>query len=98
VKQAIESELGPKNARGTDLVTIGDNGNTVINESVVFDFGSYAVKKEAKPLLDTQQLRRRMLAVPCCAVLPNVPFHIEPPGRVATAQRPCAKSAFAAPG
>jgi chemotaxis protein MotB len=53
LKQAIESELGPKNARGTDLVTIGDNGNIVINESVVFDFGSYAVKKEAKPLLDT---------------------------------------------
>jgi chemotaxis protein MotB len=53
LKQAIEVELGPKNARGTDLVTIGDNGNIVINESVVFDFGSYAVKKEAKPLLDT---------------------------------------------
>lgn len=53
LKQAIEVELGPKNARGADLVTIGDNGNIVINESVVFDFGSYAVKKEAKPLLDT---------------------------------------------
>jgi chemotaxis protein MotB len=53
LKAAIEAELGPTNPRGAQLVTIGDNGNVVINESLVFEYGSYAIKKEAKPLLDT---------------------------------------------
>ncbi len=53
LKQAIEAELGPTRADGGDLVTIGDNGNVVINESLVFEFGSYAIKKDARPLLDT---------------------------------------------
>jgi chemotaxis protein MotB len=33
-------------------VLIGDNGNIVINESLVFEINSYAIKPEAKPLLD----------------------------------------------
>ena len=53
LKQAIEAELGSKSRAGGALVTIGENGNVVINESLVFEYGSYAVKKEARPLLDS---------------------------------------------
>jgi chemotaxis protein MotB len=53
LKQAIEAELGQKTRAGKELVSVGDNGNVVINESLVFEYGSYAVKKEARPLLDS---------------------------------------------
>ncbi|MGH7272277.1 MAG: OmpA family protein [Polyangiaceae bacterium] len=53
LQQALQAELGQANDAGTDLVTIGDNGNIVINESLVFEYGSYAIKAQAKPLLDT---------------------------------------------
>lgn len=53
LKQAIESELGSKTTTGADLVSIGNNGNVVINESLVFEYGSFAVKAGAKPLLDS---------------------------------------------
>jgi chemotaxis protein MotB len=54
LRRAIEAELGPSHAPDAGaLVSIGDNGDIVINESLVFEFGSYAVKNEAKPLLDT---------------------------------------------
>lgn len=53
VKQAIEAELRTVHKEGTDVVRIGDNGNVVINESLVFEFNSFAIKKEGKPLLDT---------------------------------------------
>ncbi|HEX4457028.1 MAG TPA: OmpA family protein, partial [Polyangia bacterium] len=53
LKQAIEAELGAHSKTGGDLVTIGDNGNVVINESLVFEYGSYAIKKDAQPLLDS---------------------------------------------
>lgn len=53
LKQAIEAELGSKSHSGAELVTVGDNGNVVINESLVFEYGSYAVKKDARPLLDS---------------------------------------------
>ncbi|MGH7440716.1 MAG: OmpA family protein [Polyangiaceae bacterium] len=52
VKGAIEAELGQTGDAGSDLVTIGDGGNILINESLVFEFDSYALKKDAKPLLD----------------------------------------------
>jgi chemotaxis protein MotB len=52
LKQAIEGELGPRSEAGASLVTIGDNGNIVINESLVFESNSYALKSEAKPLLN----------------------------------------------
>jgi chemotaxis protein MotB len=52
LKQAIESELGPSDEAGGALVTIGDNGNVVINESLVFESNSFAIKNEAKPLLN----------------------------------------------
>jgi chemotaxis protein MotB len=53
LKQAIEAELGQKNRSGSELVSVGDNGNVVINESLVFEYGSYAIKKDARPLLDS---------------------------------------------
>jgi chemotaxis protein MotB len=59
LKQAIEAELGHgggSGARadgGADLVSIGDNGNIVIKESLVFEYGSYTIKKDARPVLDT---------------------------------------------
>jgi len=53
LKQAIEAELGSGGEGGSALVTVGDNGNIVINESLVFEYGSYAIKPEARPLLDT---------------------------------------------
>jgi len=53
VKQAIEAEIGSGGDGGAALVTVGDSGNIVINESLVFEYGSYAIKPEAKPLLDT---------------------------------------------
>ncbi len=53
LKQAVEAELGANGEAGTSLVAIGDNGNIVINESLVFEYNSYAIKKEARPVLDT---------------------------------------------
>ena len=53
LKQAIEAQLGPSNDAGAEVVRIGDNGNIVINESLVFEYNSYAIKRDAKPLLDT---------------------------------------------
>jgi chemotaxis protein MotB len=53
LRQALEAQLGTSNPAGEALVTIGDNGDIVINESLVFEYGSYAIKKEARPLLDS---------------------------------------------
>ncbi len=52
VKESIEGELGAETSQGTPLVGIGDNGNIVLNESLVFAYNSYALKKEGKVLLD----------------------------------------------
>lgn len=51
VKASIEAELGEKNAKGEDLVLISENGNIIINESLVFDFNSFEVKPEGQELL-----------------------------------------------
>lgn len=53
LRAAIEAQLGPRAPGGSELVTIGDNGNVVINERLVFEYDSYAIKKDAKPLLDS---------------------------------------------
>jgi chemotaxis protein MotB len=53
VKQSIEAELRPALSGGGNLVLIGENGNIVINEGLVFEYNSFAIKKEGKPLLDT---------------------------------------------
>ncbi len=51
LKSAIEAELG---GAGTGRVaTIGDNGDIAVNESLVFEYNSYAIKKPAKPVLDS---------------------------------------------
>jgi chemotaxis protein MotB len=51
VKQSIEAQLG--GAAQRTPVIIADNGNIVINESVVFESDSYTIKPAGKPLLDT---------------------------------------------
>src|SRR6187399_1158638 len=53
VKRALELELGPVTSQGTPLVRIGDNGNIVINEGLVFESSSYSLKPEGKALLAT---------------------------------------------
>jgi chemotaxis protein MotB len=51
VKRAIESELSSAGRTNDDIVRIGDNGNIIINERLLFEYNSYSVKKDAKPLL-----------------------------------------------
>ena len=51
LKAAIEAQLG--RTGGPQVATIGDNGDIAVNESLVFEYNSYAVKKGAKPVLDS---------------------------------------------
>lgn len=51
VKESVESELGRYNGKGEELVSIGDNANIIINESMVFAYNSYKLKPEAEVLL-----------------------------------------------
>lgn len=51
VKKSIESELGETDDQGQPLVTIGENANIVINESLMFAYNSYDIKAEGKALL-----------------------------------------------
>ncbi len=51
VKESVEQELGRYNDKGQELVSIGNNANIVINESLVFAYNSYTLKPEAKILL-----------------------------------------------
>lgn len=53
LKQAIETELRPSHPGSAELVSIGDNGNIVLSENLVFESASYAIKPEGKPLLDS---------------------------------------------
>jgi chemotaxis protein MotB len=61
VKQSIEAVLAknpPPTAAGApapggSLVRLGDNGNIVINEGLVFEYNSFALKPAGTPLLDT---------------------------------------------
>jgi len=59
VKGSLESELGagPAGTSGAAAaqprVAIADNGNIVINESLVFEYNSYTIKPEGKRLLAT---------------------------------------------
>jgi chemotaxis protein MotB len=52
VKSSIEAVLGGSQA-AESLVRIGDNGNIVINEGLVFEFNSFAIKPGGTHLLDT---------------------------------------------
>jgi chemotaxis protein MotB len=51
VKTSVEQVLGRYNEKGQELVSIGDNANIIINESLVFAYNSYKLKPEAKELL-----------------------------------------------
>ena len=51
LKQAIESQLAPGDAGGA-AVTLDASGDISINESLVFEYDSYAIKKEGRALLD----------------------------------------------
>jgi chemotaxis protein MotB len=53
VKKSIEAELRSTSKPNAEVVTIGDNGNIIINERLVFEYNSYTIKSDAKPLLDT---------------------------------------------
>ena len=53
LKHAIEVELGSTNPSNAQVATIGDNGDIAINESLVFEYNSYGIKKEAKPVLNS---------------------------------------------
>ncbi len=53
VKRSIEAELRPTTPTGTPMVLIAENGNIVINESLVFEYNSFTIKKDGKLFLDT---------------------------------------------
>lgn len=52
IKNAIEAQLGSSHTTGGQAATIRDNGDIAINESLVFEFNSHAIKKQARPVLD----------------------------------------------
>ena len=51
VKQSIEDELGGFNANGESVVTIGENGNIILNSSVLFAPSSTMITSEGQALL-----------------------------------------------
>ena len=67
VKRALESELGTVTRQGAPLVRIGDNGNIVINEGLVFDASSYSLKPEGKALLATLAVALENVLADGCA-------------------------------
>lgn len=53
LKRAIEMQLGQTSPSSGQVATIGNNGDIAVNESLVFEYNSYAIKKQAKPFLDS---------------------------------------------
>jgi chemotaxis protein MotB len=53
LKSAIEAQLGSTGAGSGQLATIGDNGDIAVNESLVFEYNSHSIKKQARPFLDS---------------------------------------------
>jgi chemotaxis protein MotB len=51
VKKSLESQL--KSGKGTPSLTVAENGNIVLNENLVFEFNSYTIKRDGKPLLQS---------------------------------------------
>ena len=73
VKSSLEGELGAPGggSAGAPRVAVADNGNILINESLVFEYNSYTIKPAGKRLLATlAQAFARVLADP--AVRENV--------------------------
>jgi chemotaxis protein MotB len=52
VQRALEAQLEAAGG-SAPLVSIADNGNIVIDESLVFEYDSATIKRQAKPFLDT---------------------------------------------
>lgn len=52
LKSAIEAQLGAPGRDHGEIAAIGDNGDIAVNESLVFEYNSYAIKKPARPVLD----------------------------------------------
>jgi chemotaxis protein MotB len=50
VKKSFEAQL--KTGKGPTL-TVAENGNIVLNENLVFEYNSYTIKREGKPLLNS---------------------------------------------
>jgi chemotaxis protein MotB len=53
LKAAIEAELAKSNTGAPQVANIGDNGDIAVNESLVFEYNSFAIKPEAIPVLDS---------------------------------------------
>ncbi len=51
VKQSLEAELRARTPKDALQISIADNGNIVINESLVFDYNSFTIKKEGKKVV-----------------------------------------------
>lgn len=53
VRRSLEAQLAAKSDKGAPLVSVAENGNIVINESLVFEYNSSTIKPDGKALLDT---------------------------------------------
>ena len=52
VKEAIEEEIDNTPGGAQPNISIAENGNIIINESLMFEYNSYEIKPEGRPLLD----------------------------------------------
>ena len=52
VQATLAAELSSASGASAPILSIGDNGNIVIGERLLFEYDSHAVKKEGKSLLD----------------------------------------------
>src|SRR5690606_25641403 len=52
VKQSLEGELQKTRGAGAPVARIADNGNIVLDESLLFESNSHTIKPEGRPFLD----------------------------------------------
>jgi chemotaxis protein MotB len=52
VKQSIDAQLSAHGPNGGPLARIAENGNIVIDESLVFEFNSHTIKQDGRRFLD----------------------------------------------
>lgn len=53
LESALAAQIDPHAEASTSAVTIGDSGDLVLSEKLLFEYNSYAIKKDARPILDT---------------------------------------------
>lgn len=53
VKQSIESQLAGSKNGSSPMLSIANNGNIVIDESLLFEYDSHTIKNAGKPFLQT---------------------------------------------